>query len=88
MYGAKLQVYQGNMWTADCSYIRQLLPPSSYMYTQMCQDLLERLYKENECLSQSADGTMAGTTRSWNLTDPGIQPDKLPCVHMHRGLAI
>jgi hypothetical protein len=71
--GAKLQVmphliYQSNMWTAECSYIRQLLPPSNYMQTR--QILLRKLYSENDCLSQTADDTMADTSWSWNLSDP------------------
>jgi hypothetical protein len=71
--GSKLQVmpfmiYQANMWTAECSYLRQLAPPANY--TTMRQALLETMYAEHDCLAQSADITELNVSLAWNLTDP------------------
>lgn len=71
--GSKLQtmpfmIYQANMWTAECSYVRQLLPPSNY--TSMRQALLETMYAEHDCLAQPADITESNVSLAWNLTDP------------------
>jgi hypothetical protein len=62
--------YQANMWTAQCSFIRQLVPPKDYI--QKRTDLVERLYRENPCLSQMADPKMGADDGGWqwNLSNP------------------
>jgi hypothetical protein len=60
--------YQANMWTAECSYIRRLLPPLEYESKRRA--LLERLWHEHEeCLSRQPDPSMAYSPWAWNLTD-------------------
>ena len=62
-------VYQANMWTAECSYIRQLVQPKEYV--QKRKELLERLWEQNrECLSRPPDLAMADTPWAWNLSNP------------------
>jgi hypothetical protein len=62
--------YLANMWTAQCSFIRQLVPPKDYI--QKRKDLVERLYRENPCLSQMADPKMGADDGNWqwNLSNP------------------
>lgn len=62
--------YQANMWTADCSFIQELVPPKGYIKKR--EALMERLYQEQPCLNQMADPKM-GTDDGgwqWNLTNP------------------
>jgi hypothetical protein len=63
------QIYQANMWTAECSYIRQLISPT--IYKEKRQELFQTLWTgtHQECLSRPPDLAMADTPWAWNLTD-------------------
>lgn len=56
------------MWTAECEYIRQLVPPKEYIHKR--EVLMQSLYEQNDCLNQNPDATMAETSWKWNLSDP------------------
>jgi hypothetical protein len=73
--GAKLlimpyMIYQANMWTAECSYIRQLVPPQTYKSRR--KDLIERWYSEFDCLARirPKEGGARKLMWSWNLSNP------------------
>jgi hypothetical protein len=73
--GTKLQVmpymiYQANMWTAECSYIRQLVPPD--LYNSQREAMLQKWYSEFNCLARipNDEGGARNLTWHWNLTDP------------------
>jgi hypothetical protein len=49
-----------NMWVAECTYVRQLLPPK--VYTLLRTDMMKRLWEQEPCLRQDYG-------ESWDLTN-------------------